>query len=99
MNTNEINAAHIRDYLRGYGRNNIEALRSLIAYRFWAVLAQRELDARAYHFVSVLGNEELETIARGDLSLPELAQQVAGELEGSKLAKPLAASDSPSSPL
>ncbi len=74
-------ATHVGDYLRGYGRNNTEALNSLISYRFWALLAQRELDARATRFISIMGNEELEAIARGDLNLSELAREIAQELK------------------
>ncbi len=77
-------AAQVGDYVRGYGRNNTEALASLIAYRQWAVMAQRELDARAARFVSVFNNEELEAIARGDVNLSEVGREVLKEIEGGK---------------
>lgn len=73
---------HVGDYLRGYGRNNIQALESLVAYRSWSVLAQRELDHRATRIISSLGDEELRAIARGDLSLQVIAHAIAQELKG-----------------
>ncbi len=77
-------AANVGDYVRGFGRNNAEGLASLITYRQWAVMAQRELDARASRFISVLSNDELEAIARGDVNLSEIACEILMELHGGK---------------
>lgn len=80
----QVLAAQVGDYVRGYGRHDREALMSLIAYREWAVLAQRELDARATRFISVFSNDELEAIARGDVNLSEVARGVLKELHGGR---------------
>lgn len=77
-------AAQMGNYLRGYGHHNPQALASLITYRPWAVMARRELDARAARFVSVFSNDELEAIVRGDVNLCELGREILKEIQRKK---------------
>lgn len=77
-------AAQVGDYVRGYGRNNAEGLVSLITYRQWPVVAQRELDTRAARFISIFNNDELEAIARGDVNLSEVGREILKEIQGGK---------------
>lgn len=74
-------ASHVCDYLRGYAQMDPSNLHHLMGYRSWAVLAKNELDARASSFVRILGNEELQAIASGHLSLADLARQVSAEIK------------------
>ena len=68
----------LTDYLGGYTRNNPAARAHVINYSDWQRMAMLELDRRASSLLSVLPEEELEAIAKGQVSLPELAKGLPG---------------------
>jgi len=64
----------ITDYLSGYARHT--DLGQVINYPNWQSMAQQELDRRASKLLEVLPNEELQAIAEGRVSLPDLAKRI-----------------------
>lgn len=79
--TSENIASHLRDYFRGYGRNNLSALEQLGNFAHWPEMAQRELDQRAAHIVGAFSDSELHAIAVGAVDVQALAREVAAELK------------------
>lgn len=65
---------NLMDYLSGYTRNNPAARAHVIGYQDWQRMARLELDRRASSLLSVLPEEELNAIAEGGVSLPEIAK-------------------------
>lgn len=79
--TQEIQS-HIRDYLRGYGGQNLTALEQLANFAHWPEMAQREIDQRAAHIVGVFSDSELHAIATGTVDMQALAREVMTEFGG-----------------
>jgi len=75
-------AQHIRDYLRGYGRNNHDALKRLAECEYWQEMAELELKRRASRFLQNLSDRELLNVATLKIDLSGLAIEVLDELEG-----------------
>ncbi|SFF14587.1 hypothetical protein [Paracidovorax wautersii] len=69
----------IADYLTGYTRNNPAGKELIETYPDWARLAQNELDRRAAKLLEVFGAEELQAIASGQASLPDIVINLPGE--------------------
>ncbi len=72
-------AENIADYLSGYTRNNPAGRELVETYPEWARLAQMELDRRAAKLLEVFGPEELQAIASGKVSLPDIVINLPGE--------------------
>lgn len=66
----------LTDYLGGYTRNNPANLAHVINYPDWQRMAALELDRRASRLLSMLPEEELQAIAEGRVSLPDLARNL-----------------------
>ena len=75
-------AQHIRDYLRGYGRNNRDALKHLADFEYWQEMAELELKRRASRFLQNLSDRELLSVATLKIHFSGLAIEVLDELEG-----------------
>jgi|AntDeeMinimDraft_6_1070357.scaffolds.fasta_scaffold22927_2 Lon protease-like protein len=67
----------LTDYLSGYVRNSPANLAHVIEYQDWQRMARQELDRRASKLLAVLPEEELQAIAEGRVSLPDLAKSLA----------------------
>lgn len=72
-------AENITDYLSGFVRNNPAGKELVETYPDWARLAQNELDRRAAKLLEVFGAEELQAIASGRVSLPDLVINLPGQ--------------------
>lgn len=66
----------LADYLGGYTRNSPANREHVINYPDWQRMARLELDRRASRLLSVLPEEELQAIAEGRVSLPDLARRL-----------------------
>jgi hypothetical protein len=79
-------AAHIKDFMRGYGRHDAQSLVELANYPQWQAIAQHELEIRAkakiLRFAALLGEEELQAVICGRLDIGALAAEVRSELKG-----------------
>ncbi|PQA82727.1 hypothetical protein C5F52_14200 [Limnohabitans sp. TS-CS-82] len=67
---------HLTDYLTGYGRADQGKLMAVASYSDWQRMAQHELDRRAARLLELFGEDELQAIASGQVSLPKLASQL-----------------------
>lgn len=72
--------AALKDFLRGFGRNNQEALQRLSRFDDWRRVAATELERRATQLVESLDDETLRPIAAGDIDLNAVCRDVASEL-------------------
>jgi hypothetical protein len=75
-------AQHIRDYLRGYGRNNHDALKRLAECEYWQEMAELELKRRTSRFLQNLSDRELLNVATLKIDFSGLALGVLDELQG-----------------
>ena len=75
-------AAHLRDYLRGYGRSNLAALEHLATFARWQEVAAQELQARASSLIKAFSSEELQAVALGSVDMAGIAREVLSELKG-----------------
>jgi hypothetical protein len=73
--------SQICDYLRGYGRNDPQALERLANFPAWPQMAAREILSRASSLITCFSDEQLEAIAFGEVDMRELAEIVLGELQ------------------
>ncbi len=73
--------AGLKAYLTGYGRNNRDALAFVAEYAHWPKAARREIEQRTTAILASLPDEEVRAIARREVSLRKLAQQVQAELD------------------
>ena len=73
--------SHVRDYLRGYGRNNLPGLERIAQFSRWSEMAEREITARAASLVTCFSDEELQAVCLGQLDMQALAREVIAELE------------------
>lgn len=80
-NHTETMKAHIRDYLRGYGRNNLAALERLANFSRWPEMAEREILARASSLIGSFADDELSAVSFGQVDMQALAREVIAEME------------------
>lgn len=73
--------SQICDYLRGYGRNDPQALERLANFPAWPQMAAREILGRASRLITSFSDEQLEAIAFGAVDMRELAERVLAELK------------------
>ncbi|GHU08186.1 hypothetical protein FACS1894158_17270 [Betaproteobacteria bacterium] len=67
---------NLSDYLGGYTRRSPANRAHIINYPDWQRMARQELDRQAAQFLEGLPDEELQAIALGQLSLPDLARRL-----------------------
>ena len=66
----------VSDFFTGYGRRRPEDLKRLANFGGWSALAQRELESRAFAFISALPSTELTAIASGAVYVPAIIQNI-----------------------
>ena len=66
----------VSDFFTGYGRRRPEDLKLLANFSGWSALAQRELESRAFAFISALPSTELTAIASGAVDVPAIIQNI-----------------------
>ena len=66
----------VRDFFTGYGGRRPEELTRLANFGGWSALAQRELESRAFAFISALPTTELTAIASGAVDVPAIIQNI-----------------------
>lgn len=81
MTTTADSTAALKDFLRGFGRNNQEALQRLSLFDDWQRVAATELERRATQLVESLDDETLRRIAAGDIDFKAVCRDVASELK------------------
>ena len=69
----------LKDYLRGLSRGRSEDLQFIIANPIWQSAAYDELNRRNIKLLESLSNEDLESLACGDVNLVKLAKEVHDE--------------------
>ena len=76
-------SGHIRDYMRGYARNGVAALRALelVDGPQWRAAAEHVYLARATRILNNLDDAALVLIAEGQIDVQALAAEVAREVE------------------
>ena len=66
----------VSDFFTGYGRRKPGDLKLLANFGGWSALAQRELESRAFAFISALPTTELTAIASGAVDVPAIIQSI-----------------------
>ena len=66
----------VSDFFTGYGRRRPEDLTRLANFGGWSALAQRELESRAFAFISALPTAELTAIASGAVDVPAIIKNI-----------------------
>lgn len=79
-------ANRLKDYLRGYGRNQVEKLDQLASLNGWEAAATQVLQARRFALLSAFDDELLNFIERGQVSVQEAALAVAHDLKSKESA-------------
>lgn len=69
----------LKDYLRGYGRGQVNSLNQLADLSDWGAVATQVLQARQYSLLSALDDELLGFIQSGEVHVQEAALAVARE--------------------
>ena len=80
MSPNEQNPENlteaISDFFTGYGRRRPEDLTRLANFGGWSALAQRELESRAFAFITAMPTAELTAIASGAVNVQAIIQNI-----------------------
>ena len=71
----------LKDYLRGYGRGQVNTLNQLADLSDWEAVATQVLQARQYSLLAALDDELLVFIQSGEVHVPETALAVAREFQ------------------
>lgn len=71
---------HMKDFLRGYGRSDGKALLPLMAYAGWKAAACTALAERRERILELFDDETLALIAQGEISVSDVAANVAEEM-------------------
>ena len=66
----------ISDFFTGYGRRRPEDLTRLANFGGWSALAQRELESRAFAFITAMPTAELTAIASGAIDVPAIIKNI-----------------------
>lgn len=80
MNNDMTMTEGLRAYLTGVGRRNREVLACIANYEHWPNRVLQEIERRAAATLAELLDIEVAAIARGEVNLRELAQQVLTEI-------------------
>lgn len=70
----------LRDFLRGYSRNEPEKLSEIGLHGDWQMAAFAELKERARAFMAIFDEEILRGIAQGDIVMTDVVKEVAAEM-------------------
>ena len=81
MNASDITdlTESLSDFFTGYNRRNPGELTKLASLSGWAVIAQREVENRAYAMMTALPTAELNAIASGAIDVQDLIQNIIRE--------------------
>lgn len=71
----------LKDYLGGMKRGNRSALAQLTALSDWREIAQREIERRANYFLTMLPDEVIQAIAKGDIDVRSVIGEVLTEVQ------------------
>lgn len=80
MTTTDAKIDALKDFMRGFGRSNQEALQSLSLFDDWQRVAKDELERRATQVVEALDEDTLRAIAAGEIDFKAVCREVAAEL-------------------
>ena len=80
MTTTAAKIDALKDFMRGFGRNNQAALQSLGLLDDWQRIAKDELERRATQVVEGLDEDTLRAIAAGEIDFKAVCRDVAAEL-------------------
>lgn len=70
----------LKDFLRGFGRNDRAALQRLGLFDDWQRVAKAELERRATQVVEALDEDTLRAIAAGEIDFKAVCRDVVAEL-------------------
>ena len=66
----------VSDFFTGYGGRRPEDLTRLANFGGWSALAQRELESRAFAFITAMPTAELTAIASGAVNVQAIIQNI-----------------------